>query len=167
MNHQRAKIQSKALASRLNGLSAFGFGANWVAPEPETKVVRDFLTVLEDRRALYSQAVWEEPAHVIQSILRIREELTDSLKRVADKSPAWIACRIMRAACRDFLTLNSTQRLQAHQGMMRDGRYQDEEFFVGLGKLRAVFGQQIATLAVLYGVDVEAQLGSILPPAPE
>jgi len=163
---KRAKLQSKALASRLNGISAFGFGANWVAPEPETKVVRDLITELEDRRALYSQAVWEEPAHVIQSLLRIREDLTDTLKRVGDNSPAKDACRIMRAACRDFLNLNSTQHLQDHRGMMRDSGYQNEEFFVGLGKLRSVFGQQIALLAFLYGVDVEEHLASILPPEP-
>lgn len=48
--------------------------------------------------------------------------------------------------------------------MMRDMGYQQEEFFVGLGKLRSVFGQQLAVLGYLYGVDIEADLASILPP---
>jgi len=164
MRGRRAVIRSQSLASRLTGLSALGFGANWVAPEPERVVVRDVITSLEDRRALYSQAVWEEPNHVIQSILKIREELTDGLKRIGDHSPAKSALRIMRAACRDFLTLNSTKGLDGHGGMMRETGYQQEEFFVGLGRLRAVFGQQLATLGYLYGIDIEEGLASILPP---
>lgn len=115
MRGKRAIARSQSLASRLTGLSALGFGANWVAPEPERIVVRDVITALEDRRALYSQAVWEEPDHVIQSILKIRDELTSGLKWTGDHSPAKDAFRILRAACRDFLTMNSTKRLGAHQ----------------------------------------------------
>ena len=51
--------------------------------------------------------------------------------------------------------------------MMRDMGYQQEEFFVGLGKLRAIFGQQLAVLGYLYGVDIEESLATILPPEAE
>ena len=51
--------------------------------------------------------------------------------------------------------------------MMPDMGYQQEEFFVGLGKLRATFGQQLAVLGYLYGVDIEADLATILPPEAE
>ena len=70
----------------------------------------------------------------------------------------------MRAACRDFLTLHSVQAQEHNRGMMRDMGYQQEEFFVGLGKLRAIFGQQLAVLGYLYGVDIEADFATILPP---
>lgn len=162
---KRAKVQSQSLASRLAGVSILGFGASWKAPEPERVVVRDVITSLEDRRALYSKAVWEEPAHVIQSILKIRDDLTAGLKRVGDKSPAKDAFRIMRATCRSFLTLTSTKALSASRGMMdRGGMWEQEEFFTELGKLRAVFGQQLAVLGFLYGVEIEEELASILPP---
>ncbi|MBI2799307.1 MAG: hypothetical protein HYX63_03305 [Gammaproteobacteria bacterium] len=162
---KRAKVQSQSLANRLAGVSVLGFGASWKAPEPERVVVRDVITALEDRRALYSKAVWEEPAHVIQSILKIRDELTEGLKRIGDKSPAKDAFRIMRATCRDFLTLTSTKAFAGARGMMdRGGMWEQEEFFTELGKLRAVFGQQLAVLGYLYGIEIEKDLASILPP---
>jgi hypothetical protein len=164
MRAKRAKVQSQSLASRLAGVSILGFGASWKAPEPERIVVRDIITMLEDRRALYSQAVWEEPSHVVQPLFKIRDELTNGLKRVGDNSPAKEAFRIMRAACRNFLTLHSAQAQEHNRGMIREIGYQQEEFFVGLGKLRATFGQQLAVLGYLYGVDIEESLASILPP---
>lgn len=162
---KRARVQTQSLANRLAGVSILGFGASWKAPEPERVVVRDVITALEDKRALYSQAVWEEPAHVIKSVLHIRNELTSGLKRVADGSPAKDALRIMRATCRTFLTLTSTRALETSREMMgRGGMWEQEEFFTELGKLRAVFGQQLAVLGYLYGIDIEADLASILPP---
>lgn len=166
--NRNAKVGWQSLSSRITGLSLFGFGGNWSAPEPERVVVRDIITVLEDRRALYVQAVWEQPDYVIQSVLRIREELTSGLQRIADGSPAKEAFRVMRAACRDFLNLPSTKALEGHRGMLRGGSmWEEEEFFVGLGQLRGVFGQQLAVLGYLYGIDIEPQLASILPPKVE
>jgi hypothetical protein len=40
----------------------------------------------------------------------------------------------------------------------------EEEYFIELGKLRAIFGMQIAVLAYLYKIDIEEGLASILPP---
>jgi len=162
---KKAKVLSQSLASRLPGVSALGFGVSWKAPEPERDVVQGVITFLEDRRALYGQSVWEEPAHVIQSVLKIREELTDGLKRVGDNSPAKGAFRIMRAACRAFLDQSSTKSIATHDGMLRDYGYQTEEFFVGLGIMRAIFGQQLAVLAYLYKINVEEQLATIMPPS--
>jgi hypothetical protein len=47
------------------------------------------------------------------------------------------------------------------------GLYQQEEFLLGIGKLRSTFGQQIALLGYLYGIDIEEQLASTLPPMPD
>lgn len=165
MRVKRAKVQSQSLASRLAGVSMLGFGMSWKAPEPERVVVRDVITALEDKRALYSQAVWEEPSHVVQSLFKIRDELTSGLKRVGDNSPAKDAFRIMRSSCRDFLTLTSAKTYEQNRGMMRGDRtWEQEQFFIELGKLRSVFGQQLAVLGYLYGVDIEESLATILPP---
>jgi hypothetical protein len=48
----------------------------------------------------------------------------------------------------------------------RWGLYQQEEFLLGIGKLRSIFGQQIALFGYLYGIDIEEQLASTLPPMP-
>lgn len=161
---KRTRVRSQSLLSRLGGFSFLGVGMSWKAPEPERVVVRDIIVALEDKRALYSQAVWEEPAHVVQSLLKIRDELTGGLKRVSDQSPAAHAFRTMRTACRDFLTLHSVQIQAQNPGMMRETGYQQEEFFVELGKLRSTFGQQLAVVGYLYGVDIEPSLATILPP---
>jgi hypothetical protein len=42
--------------------------------------------------------------------------------------------------------------------------WEQEEFFIGLGRLRSIFGQQLAILGYLYGIDIEEQLAAILPP---
>jgi hypothetical protein len=76
--------------------------------------------------------------------LKTRDELTNGLKRAGDNSPAKEAFGIMRAACREFLTLDSVQEQEHNRGMMRGMGYQQKEFLVGLGKLRATFGQQLA-----------------------
>jgi len=47
------------------------------------------------------------------------------------------------------------------------GLYQQEEFLLGIGKLRSTFGQQIALLGYLYGIDIEEQLASTLPRMPD
>jgi hypothetical protein len=165
MRIKRARVQSQSLASRLAGVSILGFGASLKAPEPERVVVRDVITALEDKRALYSQAVWEEPHHIVQSLFKIRDELTAGLKRAGDNSPAKDAFRIMRAACRDFLTLTSAKAHEKNTGVMRgDHIWEQEQFFIELGKLRSVFGQQLAVLGYLYGVDIEESLARILPP---
>ncbi|QQO34962.1 hypothetical protein JJC00_04475 [Bradyrhizobium diazoefficiens] len=165
MKLKRAKVQSQSLLSRLGGISAFGFGVSFKAPEPERQVVRDVITSLEDRRALYVGAISEQPDYVIKSVIEMRHELTSGLKRVGDGSPAKEAFRAMRAACRDFLTHPVMQESGQHMLHQR-GLYQQEEFLLGLGKLRSVFGQQVALLGYLYGIDIEEQLASTLPPIP-
>lgn len=165
MRSDKARVQFQSLLNRLGGFSFFGIGMSWKAPEPERVVVRDVLTALEDKRALYSSAVMEEPNHVVQSVMNIRSELTNGLKRVGDNSPAKDAFRTMRASCRDFLDLTSVKKHERNEGMLvHDGLWQQEEFLVELGKLRSVFGQQLALLGYLYGIDIESSLASILPP---
>lgn len=166
MKAKRVKVQSQSLLSRLGGFSAFGFGVSFKAPEPERVVVRDVITALEDKRALYVDAVLEQPDHVVQSILQIRQELTNSLKRVGDNSPAKDAFRAMRAACRDFLTHPAMAEHPDKRDFRGWGTWQQEEFLIGLGKLRAVFGQQLAMLGYLYSIDIEDQLAETLPPLP-
>lgn len=165
---KRVVVRSKSLLSRLNGISVLGFGANFNVPEPDRVIVRDVITAMEDRRALYISAVMEQPEFVVKSVLSIREELTEGLKRISDGSPAKAAFRTMRAACRDFLENPAISGDKAQSPMLFNrGYWQQEEFLIGLGKLRAVFGQQIAEISYLYGVDVEEHLASILPPEPD
>lgn len=109
MSLRKMKARSKSLLSRIGGVSAFGFGVSLTLPEADRTIVRELLVFLEDRRALYVGAIWEQPQHVVASVLEMRKELTAALKRVSDKSPAQEGCRLMRAACREFLDKNDGQ----------------------------------------------------------
>jgi hypothetical protein len=159
---KRALVRSQSLASRIAGFSFLGVGMSWKAPEPERVVVRDVITSLEDKRALYGSSIRESPDHVTQSILKIRDELTAGIKRVGDNSPAKQSFAVMRKACRDFLN-----RPGGNESGRDWGHWQQEEFLIGLGKLRGVFGSELETLAYLYGVDIEPDLATILPPQPD
>lgn len=166
MSLKKAKLKSKALLSRLGGVSAFGFGVSLKLPEADRTVVRELLTFLEDRRALYVGAIWEQPEYVVESVQKMRTELTNTLKRLGEKSPAAAACRSMRGSCRDFLTRVSAVELRKMDRHFVEG-WQGETFLIALGGLRATFGQQIGLLAHLYQVDLEEHLASILPPVAE
>lgn len=128
--------------------------------------MRELLTFLEDRRALFVACIWEQPDHVVESVQQMRAELTSALKRLGDESPAADACRLMRGACRDFVSKIDQKALRGSEEAFARG-WQGESFLIALGALRATFGQQIALLAHLYDVDLEAHMVAILPPIPE
>ena len=107
---------------------------------------------LEDRRALYNDYAWELEREVSDSVLQIRNELTQAIQRLSEKSEAESSLRAMRACCREYLD-NSRKKYGGHY-----------TFTLELGKLRALFGLHIAYLAIKYGIDIEGDLASIIPP---
>ena len=146
------KHKFKELASRLTGVSIPVFGISWNPPEPERKIVRDVLVFLEDRRALYNDFAHELEHEVMDSVLEIRKTLTSAIQRLPDDSHAVPLLRAMRAACREYL--NET----------REHRPPMFSFLTSLGKLRALFGVNIAYLGIEYGIDIEGDLAKTIPP---
>jgi hypothetical protein len=151
MATRKKLLKYQEIATRLNGVQAFNVGAQWVASEPERKIVRDVLTFFEDRRVLFNPCAWELPNEVTDSVLRIREQLTQALQRLGEDSKAAPAMRAMRATCREYLDRSQQ-------------RYGHHDLSVDLGRLRALFGTQIAFLAYVYRIDLEEDLASIIPP---
>ena len=150
MPAKKKLLKYQEIASRLNGIQIPIFGVQWAPTEPDRKVVRDVLTVLEDRRVLYNPCAWELESEVNESVLRIREVLTEAIQRLGQDSKATPAMRAMRAACREYL--DGSRHHFSH------------DLSIGLGRLRALFGLQIAFLAIQYGIDLEDDLASIIPP---
>jgi hypothetical protein len=79
------------------------------------------------------------------------------LAKVGDASPAVPPLRAMRAACREFLTEPHPDFPHTGQDRHHGRRAFRDGFFVALGKLRGTFGQQLAVLAYLYDIDIEAE----------
>ena len=151
MAAKKKLLKFAEIAKRLNGVQIPIFGVQWVPPEPERKIVREVITFLEDRRVLFNPCAWEMPEEVIESVLRMREVLTDAIARLDDASKATPAMQAMRMACREYL-----DRSRDHYGR--------HDMSTDLGRLRALFGLQIAFLAIEYGIDLEDDLATIVPP---
>lgn len=150
---RREIIKWQTQASRVSSVVGIGFKF----PEPDYDVMKRLLTYLEDRRALYVGAIWEQPDYVVQSILETRKALTDALGRLSNDNITRDLLRNMRDACHEFL------KVPAPPKMNRDA-LESENFLIALGVLRATFGRCVATIAYDYQIDLDAKLGPILPP---
>lgn len=151
MPKRRRALKAKELSQRLNGVQIPIFGVSWTPAAPQRKIVRGVLAFLEDRRVLYNPYNIEIEREVSESALEIRRDLTTAIKALPESSPAAPALRAMRAACREYL--DRSHSVPHHFG-----------FMVELGRLRTLFGLQIAYLAIEYGLDLEEHLAQIIPP---
>jgi len=143
------------IASRISGVSTPVFGVSWQPSESERTIIRSLLIFLEDRRALYNPFAFEMEHQVTDSILQIRETLTNMIQQLPEKSKAVPFLRAMRVACREYLDSSNDPN---------EFGWRHHGFLAHLGRLRTIFGYHIAQLAVMYGIDVEGELSKILPP---
>ena len=151
----------KEIASRFTGFSTPVFGVSWTPPEPERAVGRRVIAFLEDRRVLYNPYHIEIDDQVAHSVLDIRQFLTTEIGGIDSDSELAAHLRAMRAACRKYLDDTGPGSHRLH--MPPWGGPYEYGFFLQLGELRATIGQHVAALAVMYGLDVEGDLASVLP----
>ena len=151
------KIQYKKIAKSLTGIQTPFFGVLWNPPETDREIVRKLIIFLEDRRALYNPYDIEMPEYVERSVLEIRKQLTELMGQLDANSDIYPHLQAMRAACRK--SMDSTGKTNR---FFRGGRG-EMETFAALGEMRAIFGVHIGQLCVMYGIDIEEDLASILP----
>jgi hypothetical protein len=156
-------MKFQEIVNRLTGISIPIFGVSWNPPELEVSVARRVITFLEDRRVLYNPSDMELPHHCVQSVLEIRQFLTEELARLNSATALESSLRAMRASCRKFLDAVGDEegRIVIFGG--HPGHWASWVFNGALGELRGVFGVHIARLAAQHGLDVEDELASILP----
>lgn len=138
------------------------------------KIVR----YMEDRRPLYTPFWIESPYDCKHSIDLIRAYLTDSMGNISSDAKLFKFMKDMRFACRGFLnkceTLNLRKMRKYGFGTPYDHDSQDPknqiiekqeiEFYNALEELRNTFGIILAEISKAYGIDIEDDLASILPP---
>jgi hypothetical protein len=137
---------------RLLGISTPFGGASWALRESDREILRDLLIYLEGRRVLKTPFADEDYQYVTLSVIEIRKELTTTLQRLHDRSPAADPIRRLRRACEEFLT-----RYAPAGGFGYD-------FYVGLGRLRGLFSVELTTLASASRVPFPAELAALLAP---
>lgn len=153
------------LAGRITGFSTPLFGVSWNPPDAERNTVRAFLTFLEDRRVLFNPDFLEVEWQVGQSIDQIRQQCTATITKLHDQSRAVASVRSIRAACRRFL---DEPRIEyRHFGHYGSRGADGPAFFTALGEFRAAVGVHIAHLALLYQIELEPELASVVPAADE
>lgn len=152
------------IVKRLTGISTPFFGVSWNPPEAERDIARRIIAFMEDRRVLYAPSEMEVPQHCVDSVIHIREFLTDEIGKLETDKEITKSLRAMRAACRKFLSRVGGDK----QGeILMYGHHRNHwaswVFNDALGQMRGVFGVHIALMAVKYGLDIEGELASILP----
>jgi len=156
------KIGYRKLAHRITGFSTSIVGVSWNPPEDKRDIARDLVTSLEDKRSLYYEYDREHGPWVNQSVLDMRRELTEAIKRCADDPELADPLRAMRGACKKFLDETDPNARRIHHP------YRDEPaMWTALGELRALFGLHLSRLCVAYGVDIEPELATIFPASDE
>ena len=154
---RRTKLKGKQLAKRLTGISTPIGGLSWTPPVDERDVAKQLLVFLEDRRALFMPFDMEVGIYVVDSILEIRQRLTEELEKISRSSVLGESISAMRASCRKFLTETQDDPRRMYHWRMAGKIWQ------ALGELRAIFGIHIARIACAYDLEVEEQLEPILP----
>ena len=153
----RTKLKGKQLAKRLTGISTPIGGISWTPPVDEREVAKKLLVFIEDRRALYMPYNMEVGPYVMDSIIEIRQRLTDDLEKISRSSVLGESIAAMRASFRKFLT-----EIQDDPKRVRHWRMEGH-IWQALGELRAICGLHIARIACAYDLEIEEQLIPILP----
>lgn len=165
----------------MTGISSPVLGNSWQPPAPDVTVARSIISYLEDRGVLYEPYEVEIPQRCIESVLRIREFLTNVLTDQAMGADLAASVQAMRATCRKFLRAVDERSggpigREFAEYNTETGEYKpipwnpipnmnDIEFNQALGELRGVFGIHVGMLAIKYRLDVQDELASILPEA--
>ena len=152
-----AKLKGKQLAKRLTGISTPIGGISWTPPVDERDVAKQLLVYLEDRRALYMPYDMEVGPYVIDSIIEIRQRLSNDIEKVSRSSVLGESLSAMRASCRKFLTETQNDPKSRRHWRMEGLIWQ------ALGEMRAICGLHIARIACAYNLTIEEQLMPILP----
>ncbi|SRR6266498_3495024 len=154
-------IGVKEITSRITGMGIGPVSISWNPPETERKIVGDLVAALGDRRVLFDKGCGSDRAAMIASVMKIRDELTETLKRLSPSSDIRSALSRMRSACHAFQS-----KLEALHISPKGWGGPEEDLFIAIGQFRGRIGESLAVICAACKIDLEDQFESILPPAP-
>lgn len=154
---KRGKVGYKSIAKRITGITIGTFGFNWKPLKDKREIISKLIVFLEDRRVLYVPYHMEFGPWVVNSIIEIRKEITETMKQFTDDDPTLQVLETMRAACRKFLQEYDSSKPKIY------GFSYEMRLAIYLGEFRAVMGLALAQICSVYKVDVKQELASIFP----
>lgn len=163
-------VKFSEIAARLNGFSTPIFGVSWTPPTVDVAMARKFLVFVETRRVLFSTYTNEVPEECVQSVIQIRDFVTEIMGAGGIAHELEGSLRLIRRYCVRFLervgvTEDRQDDYAPRRHLIGEPRWAMHDYWFGeaLGELRAGVGIQVARMAASYGLDVEDDLARTLP----
>jgi hypothetical protein len=142
-------------------LSLFGASVTWEMTKPNKEIAQKVIRCLEDRRLLFGPRGEHpnDPVYCLKSAQQLRDYLGEQFQTGEPGKRLAQAIQEMRRACRRFIDRAGPQAVNFQQDR--------DSFLVAASELRTTFGFYVAALASKYGLTVDDDLASILPPQAE
>ena len=163
-------MQPSDIAPRVRGISFPAAGDGWIPRIDDEQVARRVITFVEVRRVLFGTYANEVPAQCVDSVIEIRNFLTDVIGTGGIADELEQPLRLARGFCVRFLDrVGASERGLPKEAKDRhlhervEWQMHDYWFGEALGELRTGVALQIGVIAVRYGLPVEDDLASILP----
>ena len=141
---------------RITGLTVPWFGLQWEYLDGDAEIARRVISILEDKRMLWTPYADEVHEHVLESAGRVRDALTEQINTKGIGLELATLLKQLRKLFANFMTPQTRydSDFAAHRPV---------PFMESLGALRAAVGERIAALASKYSLDVDDDLQSIVP----
>ncbi len=150
------------VANRITGISCPFFGISWEPSETERRIAKRIIIYLEAKRVLYSPYELETVYPTVESVVEIKNKLTDEIPKMKENGELNQYTRAMRNACNKFLSRCRDDDNFRRYASIR-GNVDNWIFTSAIGELRGVFGVMVGQISKAYGVDVEDELSDIIP----
>lgn len=133
---------------RLNSVSTPFGGLGWDWAATDRKAISDLFVFLNRRRALTEPPEREDMSYVVDSVLKISEELVQTRQRLKERSGAQRAVLALEDACVEFLNRVDGNAPWGY----------NPAFVAALGQLRGQFSIFLRELAREYKININAAL---------
>jgi hypothetical protein len=144
--------------NRITGISFPIFGISWNPPLDERKIAEEILTYIENKGIFYAGFEWEHPRDCYVSAEATRNDLTSLMQKLRRKMEVFKCCEIIRDSVREFQRSLRKLSLDKKESKSDMNNKEVEDFDKTLVKLRITSGEQIAHIAVSYGLDIHSEL---------